>query len=106
MRTLDRSRRSPAAKPTPDPAKRVAGSAGTDLNDVPRVEDDLTVAHRLAEGFTAAMRRAVLEAHAEGLAIPARMDGIAVEVRPNGEVAPIDDRSPWSPADWKKSTKH
>jgi hypothetical protein len=60
----------------------------------------------LCEGFVEAARQAIREAHAEGLAVPARAGSTAVEIRPNGEVVPIDDNAPWSPTDWRKSAKH
>ncbi|MGA3002257.1 MAG: hypothetical protein ABSE20_11055 [Acetobacteraceae bacterium] len=57
----------------------------------------------LTSGFRKAVQAAVLEAHAEGLAVPVRVDGIAVEIRPDGAVVPIDDHAPWSPVDWRKA---
>ena len=57
----------------------------------------------LASGFGMAVEAAIQDAHAEGLAIPARVDGVAVEIRPNGQVVPIDDNAPWSPMDWRKA---
>jgi hypothetical protein len=57
----------------------------------------------LASGFRAAVEAAIQEAHAEGFAIPARVDGGAVEIRPSGEMVPIDDNAPWSPVDWRKA---
>lgn len=68
-------------------------------------ETDDAVALQLREGFVEAARQAVREAHAAGLAVPARTDGVAVEIRPDGEVIPIDDYAPWSPTDWRKSAK-
>jgi hypothetical protein len=57
----------------------------------------------LASGFRTAVAAAIQDAHAEGFAIPARVDGVAVEIRPNGDVVPIDDSAPWSPVDWRKA---
>jgi hypothetical protein len=57
----------------------------------------------LASGFRMAVEAAIQDAHAEHFAIPARVDGVAVEIRPDGEVVPIDDNAPWSPVDWRKA---
>ena len=70
----------------------------------PSADDPMT--RLLCEGFAEAARQAVREAHAEGLAVPARADGRAVEIRPNGEVVPIDDNALWSPVDWRSSARH
>jgi hypothetical protein len=67
--------------------------------------DDDPMTRQLSEGFAAAVRQAIREAHAVGLAVPGREDGVAIEVRPDGEVVPIDDHAPWSPTDWLKPTK-
>jgi hypothetical protein len=70
-----------------------------------RLQADDTMARQLSDGFAEAARQAVQEAHAVGLAVPARENGIAVEIRPDGEIVPIDDDAPWSPTDWRKSAK-
>ena len=57
----------------------------------------------LTSGFRMAVEAAIKDAHAEHFAVPARVDGVAVEIRPNGEVVPIDDNAPWSPVDWRKA---
>jgi hypothetical protein len=67
------------------------------------VEDPM--ARRLTKGFQEAARQAVQDAHAAGLAVPARADGVAVEIRPDGQVVAIDERTQWSPLDWKSSAK-
>jgi hypothetical protein len=68
-------------------------------------ERDAAVAmgEALASGFKSAVAAAIRDAHAEGFAVPARLDGVAVEIRPNGEAVPIDDKVSWSPAAWRKA---
>jgi hypothetical protein len=61
----------------------------------------IAMGEALTSGFQQATEAAVREAHAEGLAVPARVDGIAVEIRPDGEIVPIDDAVPWSPVTWR-----
>lgn len=56
---------------------------------------------RLTEGFAAAVKGAVQEAHAQGFAVPGRRDGIAVEVCPDGTTVPIDETVEWTPTAWK-----
>jgi DNA-binding protein HU-beta len=87
----------------PGPVNRQRASPGETSR---LIEIDDPMARQLSEGFAEAVRQAVQEAHAAGLAVPARENGIAIEMRPNGEVVPIDDDAPWSPTDWRKSAKH
>jgi hypothetical protein len=61
----------------------------------------IAMAKALTSGFQQAAEATVREAHAAGLAVPARVDGIAVEIRPDGEIVPIDDAVPWSPETWR-----
>ncbi len=72
-------------------------------SDCPLTHD--AMARELSEGFAEAARQAVWEAHAEGLAVPARKDGVAVEIRPGGEVVPIDEIATWSPTGWRTQAK-
>jgi hypothetical protein len=84
--------------------KRTARDTGNDeAKRRAAIEDPM--ARRLSEGFAEAARQAVLEAHAAGLAVPAREHGVAVEIRPDGEVVPIDDNAPWSPTDWRSPAR-
>jgi len=75
--------------------------AQTDPDNVGHSEEVFVDTIQLCEWFAEAARRAVRDAHAEGLTVPARMDGDAVEIWPDGGVAEIDDEAPWSPTDWK-----
>jgi hypothetical protein len=77
-------------------------SPGNDPGQLP-VEDQMT--RQLRKGFAEATRQAVRDAHAVGLAVPARTGGVAVEIRPDGEVAAIDNDAPWSPVDWRNSAR-
>jgi hypothetical protein len=86
----------------PRRSTRVARGPATGKETGEQFGDD-PMARQLREGFAEAVRRAVRQAHAAGLAVPARQDGVAVEIRPGGDVVPIDDNAPWSPADWRKS---
>jgi hypothetical protein len=61
----------------------------------------IAMGEALTSGFQQATEAAVRDAHAEGLAVPARVDGIAVEIRPDGEIVPIDEAAPWSPVTWR-----
>jgi hypothetical protein len=56
---------------------------------------------RLTEGFAAAVKAAVRDAHAQGFAVPGRRNGVAVEVRPDGTTAPIDETVEWTPTAWR-----
>jgi hypothetical protein len=71
-----------------------------------RLQTDDSMARQLSQGFAEAAREVVRQAHAAGLAVPAREGGVAVEIRPDGEVVPIDENATWSPTDWRKSAKH
>jgi hypothetical protein len=93
---------SPRIRPHSAQVRRPAATALAKPN--PLRDDPMT--RLLCEGFAEAARQAVREAHAEGLAVPARAGSTAVEIRPDGEVVPIDDNAPWSPADWRKSAKY
>jgi hypothetical protein len=84
--------------------KRTARDPGGD-DARRRAATEDPMARRLHEGFADAARQAVREAHAAGLAVPARQHGVAVEIRPDGEVVPIDDDAPWSPTDWRNSAR-
>jgi len=64
------------------------------------------MARQLCDGFAEAARQAVLKSHAAGLAVPGRLGNVAVEVRPDGDLAPIDDNAPWSPTEWRTRAKH
>jgi hypothetical protein len=55
-------------------------------------------AAELTGAFVEAVRTAVADAHADGLAIPVSDD---IEVRPDGQTHPIDDTRAWSPLDWR-----
>jgi DNA-binding Lrp family transcriptional regulator len=56
---------------------------------------------QLQAGFASAVREATRAARKEGLAIPGRISGRAVEVLPNGEVRHLEENAPWSPKDWQ-----
>jgi hypothetical protein len=65
----------------------------------------IAMGEALTAGFRNAVEAVIRDAHAEGFAVPARVNGVAVEIRPDGEVLPIDDKAAWSPADWRKATR-
>ena len=60
------------------------------------------VGQRMAELFGRATAQAVEEACAEGLAVPGRIAGEAVERRPDGATCPIDAKAAWSPTAWQE----
>jgi hypothetical protein len=82
-----RARKRSARRSAPDAERNAASAMG----------------EALTSGFRTAVEAAIRDAHAEGLATPARIDGVALEILPNGEAVPIDDNAPWSPADWRKA---
>ncbi|HEX3993957.1 MAG TPA: hypothetical protein VHX39_22525 [Acetobacteraceae bacterium] len=95
-----------AARPRATAGEGTLSSIGTvrrPKRSAVETERDAAIAmgKALTSGFQQATEAAVREAHAEGLAVPARVDGIAVEIRPDGEIVPIDDRLPWSPVTWR-----
>jgi hypothetical protein len=64
-------------------------------------EDSDEMVARLSAGISSAVNGAISAAHAAGLAVPVRENGVAMELRPDGTSAPIDDLTSWSPDDWK-----
>jgi hypothetical protein len=81
------------------PRKRSARSAAIDTER----NAAIAMGEALTASFKDAVQAAVREAHAEDLAVPVRVGGIAVEIRPDGKVVPIDDGAAWSPVDWQKA---
>ena len=79
--------------------KRLARGRAVD----PERNAAIAMGEALTSGFKKAVEAAIQDAHADGFAVPARVDGVAVEIRPDGEAVPIDDKSPWSPVDWRKA---
>ena len=74
---------------------KAAKALQTQGDSAPRFGDALQA------GFAEAVGIAVARAHAAGLAVPGRTHGAAVELRPDGELAAIEDRGTWSPENWK-----
>ena len=81
------------------PRRRSARSSAIE----PERNAAIAMGEMLTSDFRDAVEVAIRDAHADGMAVPARVDGVAVEIRPDGEVVPIDDRAPWSPVDWRKA---
>ncbi len=82
----------------------------TASDTIPTAEDDGIgdpddFGERLTAGFAAAVKAAIQDAHAHGLAVSGRHDGIAIEVLPNGTTTPIDEGVEWTPTSWRTRAK-
>lgn len=64
----------------------------------------IAMGEALLVGFSDAVQLAIKNAHAAGLAVPGRENGVPVEYRPDGEIRRIEDSNAWSPESWKGSS--
>lgn len=76
-------------------------SVGTTDATSPETGDRNSIGVEVAKRLAEATRQAIQLAHTRGLAVPVRREGAAVELRPDGRTAPIDDLERWHPTDWK-----
>lgn len=67
----------------------------------PETGHQTSIGADVTKRFAEAARQAIQQAHARGLAVPVRRDGVPVELRPDGSSAPIDNLGHWQPTDWK-----